>query len=170
MNANDPTEEFLKGYELYNDAIFRYCYFQTSNREVALDLTQDTFTKVWEYIAGGKIVENLRAFLYRVAGNLIIDWRRKKKASSLDAMIEDGYDKEISGRREIEESIDSKEVLAIVGALDEKYRDVLVMRYVEDLSIKEIAAATGASENNISVRLHRALEKARSIGAEKYND
>ena len=92
MEKENRQQTFLEAYESYNNAIFRYCYYQTSNREIALDLTQDTFLKAWEYLGKGIAVENMRAFLYRVAGNAVIDYRRKKKSGSLDAMTENGFD------------------------------------------------------------------------------
>lgn len=163
MDTENTKKMFLESHTAYNDAIFRYCYFQTSKREVALDLTQDTFMKAWEYISGNnKKVENMRAFLYRIATNLIIDYRRKKKSSSLDAMISEGFDTSISGREDIEAGIEATEILKLVGEIDEKYRDVIIMRYVEEMSVKEIAKVMGELENTISVRIHRGLEKLKS--------
>ena len=167
MNTDKTVEEkFMEAYESYNDAIFRYCLIQTSNREKALDLTQDTFTKTWEYLAAGKQVDQIRAFLYKVATNLIIDDRRKKKAFSLDALTEEGFD-----ITDTHEDVGEKVSAAFDGArarealllLEPKYRDVLTMRYVDDLSIEEIATATESTSNAVSVRIHRALEKLRSL-------
>ncbi len=167
---NDPSQiknKFLESYDAHSDAIFRYCFFQTSNREVALDLSQDTFIKVWEYLAGGKQVDNIRAFLYTVARNLIIDYRRKKKSVSLDKMMDEGFDVSHSEQEHLENRIDGSNLVERLEDLEEKYRDVLTMRYIDDLSIKEIAEITGESENNISVRIHRGLEKAKNIFGEQ---
>ncbi len=169
MNKGNVTtqEMYLESYEKYNDAIFRYCLFETSNREVAIDITQDTFVKVWEYVVAGNTIENMRAFLYRVAGNLVIDYRRKKKSVSLDTMLDDGFD---VGHHELPKTIDQIDgegVRKIVNAIPEKYRDVIIMRFIEDMSVKEIATITGESENNISVRIHRGLEKIKGIYEEK---
>lgn len=160
-------DQFLENYDLYSDAIFRYCLFQTSNREVALDLTQDTFMKAWEYMAKGNTIDHMRAFLYRIAGNLVIDYRRKKKSSSLDSMTEAGFDIGTDETGRLATIHDGKQILELVNNIDEKYRDVIIMRYVDDLSIKEIAYVTGESENNISVRIHRGLEKVRALYEEQ---
>lgn len=167
MKANKATIEqnFLSAYEQYSDDIFRYCYFQTSNREVALDLSQDTFTKTWKYLAEGKDIENIRAFLYRVARNLIIDWRRKKKSGSLDTLLEEGFDYE-SGVDEMERQETAFEAEIAKEALEnlkDNYREILTMRYIDDLSVTEIAEQTGLSENNVSVRIHRGLQKLNDI-------
>jgi RNA polymerase sigma-70 factor (ECF subfamily) len=168
MKPDMTTQEaYLAAYESYNDAIFRYCFFETSNREVALDITQDTFMKVWEYMQNGNTILNMRAFLYRVAGNLVIDYRRKKKATSLDALMDDGFDVGHDEKNKTIDAIDGRKVMELMKEIPEKYRDVIIMRYVEDLSIKEIAEVTGETENNISVRLHRGLDKVRALAEEQ---
>ena len=163
---SDPRQNeqpFLEAYEAYGDAIFRYCLFQTSRRDVALDLTQDAFMKAWEYLENGNVVDNMRAFLYRIAGNLVIDYRRKKKSDSLDSMMETGFDVGFDERGNLERLLDGKEVMKLIEAIPEMYRDALIMRYVDDLSVQEIAEITGETENNISVRIHRALDKLRTL-------
>ncbi len=88
-----PLEDiFIKAYDDHSDAIFRHCYFRVFERERAKELTQEVFIKTWEYLRNGQEVKNLRAFLYRVANNLVIDESRKKKANSLEAMQEQGFD------------------------------------------------------------------------------
>jgi RNA polymerase sigma-70 factor (ECF subfamily) len=170
-NQNLNTD-FSKIYQEFSDAIFRYCLYQTSNREKALDLTQDTFVKTWEYLASGNKVDNLKAFLYKVAGNLIIDYRRKKKAESLDKMAEAGFDlrDESNLMEKTEETFDSKLAVESLNKLDEKYRKVLMLRFVEDLSIKEIAKILKKSENSISVIIHRGTQKLKEILEDKEKD
>jgi len=79
MQQDKREKEFLDAYEKYADAIYRHCYFRVYNKELAEDLTQETFIKTWKYIVEGKEVKNIKSFLYRVAVNLIIDNSRKKK-------------------------------------------------------------------------------------------
>lgn len=161
---------FEKSYKDFSDAIFRYCYFHTSNREKALDLSHDTFVKTWEYLSSekGKEIDNIRAFLYRVARNLIIDDRRKKKSSSLDNLLENGF--EITGEESEfiikENEFEAKKALKAVEGLEEKYKDVILMRYVEDMSVKDIAKILDDNENTVSVRIHRGIEKLKNILSE----
>jgi len=158
---------FLEAYDLFGDAIFRFCFFQTSKREVAIDITQDTFIKAWEYLDKGETVDNMKAFLYRIAGNLVIDYRRKKKPDSLDNMIENGFDVGFDEKGKIEKQFEGREVMQIIEEIPDMYKDVLIMRYVDDMSIPEIAEVTGETENNISVRIHRGLDKLEKTMAEK---
>ena len=161
--GKNPEGQFLEAYERYNDAIFRHCYFRLyQNRERTLDIMQETFTKTWAYIARGNEIENLRAFLYRTASNLIIDESRKKRPLSLDALREEGFDPPEDAHH-TERGAERAELHATLAKLDEDYRDVLIMRYVDDLSVKEIAAALGTSENVVSVRIHRGIKKIREL-------
>ena len=77
-------KEFLQAFEKYADDIYRHCYFRVYDKELAEDLVQETFIKTWKYIISGEEIKNIRAFLYKVAVNLIIDNSRKKKAVLLD--------------------------------------------------------------------------------------
>jgi RNA polymerase sigma-70 factor (ECF subfamily) len=158
-------QEFMAAYEQYSDDIFRYCFFQTSDREVALDISQDTFTKTWQYIADGKEVENIRAFLYRVAKNLIIDWRRKKKSSSLDSLLDEGFDYEedYSEMERQETAYESEQAKEALDNLKDSYKEVLTMRYIDGMSVKDIADKLDAAENTISVRIHRGLQKLNEV-------
>ncbi|MDP3697721.1 MAG: RNA polymerase sigma factor [Candidatus Taylorbacteria bacterium] len=160
---NDIMERFTKAYEELSDAIFRHCWFKIGDREKAKDLMQDTFTKSWQYIAEGATVNNFKSFLYRVANNLIIDEYRKKKELSLDRLQEDGFEPGFDDRHKNENRIDAQFAISAINQLDEKYREVILMRYIDELSPKEIAEITGESENNVSVRLHRGINQLKDI-------
>ena len=159
-------EEFLKAYDEYSDAIFRHCYFRVFDRERGKDLMQETFMRAWEYLAKGEKVLNMRALLYRMANNLIIDESRKKREASLEALQEEGFDPSNDDSQHMKNRIEYSRVLGSLKHLDDSYRDIIVMRYVNDLSPSEIAEVTGESANTVSVRIYRGLKQLRSILAE----
>src|SRR3989344_4678170 len=72
MNALQD-QQFIEVYREYAPQIFKYCFFRVRRREDAEDIASQTFLKTWEYLAKGNSLDNMRAFLYRVAHNLIID-------------------------------------------------------------------------------------------------
>ncbi len=159
---------FEEAFEQYSDALFRHCFFRLSDREKALDLTQETFLRVWKYSENGGEIEDMKAFLYRTLNNLVVDEYRKKKTVSLDSLLEeegvsegDFNDLVSSDRESFEQAIDSKRALLLLERLPDKYRTALTLRYVEGLSPKEIAEITEETENVISVRIHRGLAKLR---------
>ena len=168
MNGLDEAEEhkFLDAYDRYADALYRHCTFRVFSKEFARELVQETFMKTWGYLAGGKRIENLRAFLYRTAHNLIIDASRRKREQSLEAMREGGGDEGQpfepgdagAQARDIERRADMHSVFATLKTLPEEFRTMLTMRYVDDLEPREIADILGISANAASVRIHRALE------------
>ncbi len=159
----EPSQEqqFLEAYDKYADAIFRYCYYRVFDRDRAKDFMQEAFVRTWKYISEGKKVDNVRAFVYRTANNLIIDDSRKKKQVSLDQLAEKGFTPNEDPREKNQDILFGKEIVSMVKELDEKYRDVILLRYVDELSIGEIAKVLGESENNVSVRINRGLKKIR---------
>ena len=161
--ANNQQEAgYLAAYDQYADSIFRYCYYKTSNRELAKDLVQQVFFKTWSYIKEGNQVDNFRPFLYRLANNLIIDWYRRSKSDSLDRIMEDGYEPR-SDKFDIDKEIEAKWALSVLTQLDKSDQDLITWCYVEDISIQEIAVMLGEKENNVSVKLHRALKKLKQL-------
>ena len=160
----DIEAQFLKAFDDYADALFRHCFFRVSDRETAKDLVQETFAHAWDHLRQGKEARDYRAFLYRIAGNLIVDFYRKKKAISLENLDDKEkntlfYDER--GVRETED--DARRVLLEIQKLPENYQKVVTMRYVDGLSPKEIAAILEESENVVSVRIHRGVEKLRAL-------
>lgn len=155
-NKTDKENVFLKIYEDLADPIFRHFYFRISDREKAKDLMQETFKRFWENLAKEEI-ENPKAFLYKVADNLIVDTYRKKKEESLDTLMEDGFDVGSDDHEAILSSVMGRELTSMLEQLSDTHRNLIVMRYIDDLPVYEIASITGLSENVISVRIHRGL-------------
>lgn len=165
MARLDIHDEFLAAYDAFADAIFRHCYMRVSDRDRAKDLMQETFTRAWKYIAEGKTVDNVRAFLYRVANNLIVDESRKKKGVSLDQLSEVGFDPKDPnmGSDAVEAKMDAERILAFVERVASPYREALVMRYVDGFSVKEIADILGETANTVSVRIHRGVKMLKNF-------
>ena len=154
------NEHFIKAYDEFSDAIFRHCFFKLSDRELAKDVLQDVFMRTWEYMSQKGEIKNIKAFLYQVANNLIIDQYRKRKYNlSLEEMKETGFDVPSKEKRDAYFSAEVRNIMEIIKKLDPIYKDVLFFRYVDDLSPKDIAEILNESENVISVRLNRGIKK-----------
>lgn len=162
LPPEEPEAAFLQAYDAFADAIFRHCCFRVYDRERARDLTQECFLRAWEYVASGKRVDNLRAFLYRIATNLIIDESRRKRPGSLDDLLGQGIEPAPQAATAPMAADARRAVLALDG-LKSKFREILKLRYLDGLGPKEIAAALGTSENVVSVRLHRGLAQLRKL-------
>ena len=156
-------EAFLEAYDKHADAIFKHCYFRLFNRERAKEIMQDTFLRAWEQMAKGVEIKNIKAFLYRIATNLIIDDTRKKKTSSLDLMQGQGFNPAVSDTDAIFNRLDGERVKKMIERMDEKYATVILMRYVDDLTVKEISEILSVTQNVVSVRIHRGLKEIKKI-------
>ncbi|TAJ13886.1 RNA polymerase sigma factor [Patescibacteria group bacterium] len=172
MKEKDTEGAFLLVFREHHDSLFRHAFFRTGSRERALDLTQDTFIKAWDYVRGGGEIKQFKAFLYKIMRNLIIDEYRRKKTQSLDDMSEEKrsfVDAELAEGSvwETETHIDEQDLILKVQEqlpkLPPQYCAVITMRFIDGFSPKEIADITGDTENVISVRLHRAITKLRTM-------
>lgn len=161
-SRDDAEKLFTEIFRTHADAIFRHCAFKLYDRQLGNDLTQETFLRAWQQIEAGKEIENMKAFLYKVADNLIIDHVRKKKSVSLDQLQEQGFDPGKDDLPATHNRIEMQRALLALDKLEEPYRKVIHLRYVEGLPVSEIAALTDEPPNTVSVRIHRALEQLRS--------
>lgn len=159
MNESTIKNVFLESFDDFSDAIYRFCLVKTSNKELAEDLTQETFMRYWQSLREGKEMSNTRSFLYTIANNLVIDWYRRKKATSLDAQEEIGYEPRDEKSISSEAFASVKEILAVIDDLEEKDKEVLLLRYVEGLEPKDIAEILNENANVVSVRINRAITK-----------
>jgi len=163
-------QKFLAAYDEHTDALFRHCLIRVRDREVAKDIVQEAFSRTWLYLSEGKEIEYMRAFLYRVANNLIVDGARKKKSSSLDALMEeDGFEIKDESLTDPSEKMAIREAMQLLSSLDEIYRTAITMRYIDEMSPREIASALGVSENVVSVRIHRGIERLSKLMKEEPN-
>lgn len=159
---------FLAAFEDYSDALFRHAFIRISDRERAIDIVHDTFTKVWGYVRSGHEIDQFRPFLYKVLNNLIIDEYRKRRESSLDALFEqEGIDEgtfdDLTGDdvESLAATLDGRRAFEVLTQLPDVYREVITLRFVDELGPKEISTLIEESENVVSVRLHRGLKLLR---------
>jgi len=174
--AKDP-DAFGELYNIYVDQIFRFIYFKVSRKEEAEDLTAEVFLKTWQYIneEKAKKIDNLKAFLYQTARNSVIDFYRKKnptenlfieQKNENDEMEENWSRNEIvdSKKNPLEEmqlNSDVEEVKKAIQKLKEEYCEAILLKFVEEMSISEIANILGKKKGAVRVLLHRAVQALR---------
>ncbi|OHA20920.1 MAG: hypothetical protein A2849_01910 [Candidatus Taylorbacteria bacterium RIFCSPHIGHO2_01_FULL_51_15] len=156
-------KEFIKAYEAHIDALFQYCLFKVSDRELAKDLVQETFMKTWIYMGNAKKIESMKAFLFRTLSNLIIDEYRKRKTISLDVLMEEGFNPANDVSERLLDALDGARAVKLLQLLPDEYSDVIFMRYMQEFSLDEIAVITGESKNILSVRIHRGVKKLKEL-------
>ena len=173
QGSNSAFDTLLKRHQ---DRVFNYILRIIKNEDVANDIFQETFVKAITTIRQGRYTENGKfpAWISRIAHNLIIDYYRQEKSENLQSA--DLEDIDILNRKElceatIEDIIISDQITSDVKYLIEELpplqREVLKMRYYQNLSFKEIAALTDVSINTALGRMRYAIINLRRIAAEK---
>jgi len=167
LKKKDP-EAFAQIYDLYVTPIYRFIYFKVATRQDAEDLTSEVFLKVWQYVTETEEkIENLRALLYKSARNLVIDFYRQnaKKGFLQDQEvllnIEDSHQQSFLSK--IETEFEMKNIEDILRLMKDEYREIIILRFIEELSIGEIARILDKSKGSIRVTLHRALKVCREL-------
>ncbi|MBT4277222.1 RNA polymerase sigma factor [Candidatus Falkowbacteria bacterium] len=164
IKAGDK-EAFGEFYDLYVDKIYRFIYFKVSRVQEAEDLTSEVFLRVWQYARDGVEIENIKAFLYRVSRNAVIDFYRKNYGKEtvdledhniIDNLKADNLIEKIDTKAQV------KEIIEKLDSIKEEYKEVILLRFVEEYSTKEIAEVMGRSKGATRVLLHRAMEALRS--------
>lgn len=163
MTTEQKQITLTDAYTDFNKALNTYASFKVSSNALSEDLVQDAFIKTWSYLAKGGEIVKMKAFLYHVLNGLIIDEYRKHKATSLDVMIENGFEPNDKSFERGADVFDGKIAVLLISKLPRAYQQVMRMRYVQDLSLAEIAALTGKTKNAITVHSHRGLEKLRQL-------
>ncbi|WP_027416729.1 RNA polymerase sigma factor SigW [Aneurinibacillus terranovensis] len=162
---------FAELVDLYKDKIYHVSYGMLGNKQEAEDVAQETFLRVYANLNNYDPKYKFSTWIYRIASNLCIDYIRKRKPTlSLDAELTgtDGMDWHDrfpdTGKGPEEEVITDElqeEVQGALMALNPKYRAVMILRYIEDLSLQEISEAISLPISTIKTRIHRGREALR---------
>lgn len=163
----NPSEIFTAAFEKYMKELRASAIYKVHDIAIAEDLVQDTFMKTWMYLSRGGKIKMIRAFLYHVLNNLIVDeYRRQKhKAQSLDGLAESGYEPGEDESKRLYNFIDGEVAFATIKRLPLKYQNVLRMRYAQGLSLKEMSHIFGQPKNTIAVQTYRGLVGLRRLNA-----
>lgn len=174
--ANGNNEAFDVLLKRHQERIFNYIFRITKNEDIANDIFQDTFVKAIMTIKQGRYTENGKfpAWITRIAHNLIIDFYRQEKSENLQSC--DIEEVDILNKKELSESTIEDNIItqqihsdvkSLVEILPETQREVLVMRYYQNMSFKEIADSTGVSINTALGRMRYAILNMRRIAQDK---
>lgn len=152
---------FAELYDMFSSRIRRYITFKLPSHDDVEELTAEVFLRGWEY-ATSSLVENANALFYRIARNLIADFYRSRKITESLTGAES-----VESGRAIEHEVDIKaehaQLLKSLRELKAEYQEVLTMRFMDDMSNAEIAAALGKTVNNVRVLVHRAKRALKEI-------
>ncbi len=154
MNESD-AEAFEALYRRYRDWVHRLAWRFTRNQEDALDVLQETFIYLLKKSPDLRLTASMTTFLYPVVKHLSLNTRRRRPAGTDEESLTAIPDPTVAGTSRAE-------LAAALGTLPEEHREVVLMRFVDDMSIEEIAGALGIPSGTVKSRLHRALETLRN--------
>lgn len=157
-----PQAQCEAAFTAHGGEILRFVSFKLADRQDAEDVASDTFVRYWEKLKGGERIENPRALLFTIARGLLIDLYRKKGRRTIVSVedLDELFEPETHSD-EADSRLTHARVLEKVHLLKDRYAEVILMHYVEGLSITAMAETLGETENTVRVRLHRSLEKLR---------
>ncbi len=162
----NPRKKFAKIYDKYIEKIYRFIFLKVNSPEIAEDLSSETFLRGWKAFQNPKKIKNPQAFLYKIARNLVIDhYREKGKAQIISAE----YASIIDPCQDLaEKAMLTSDVNSIRQALvnvKPDYQDIIIWRYLDEMSISEIAQALDRTDGATRVLLHRAMKALRTTMA-----
>lgn len=157
--------------ELYKDKVFHISYRMLGNVHEAEDVAQEAFIRAYVNIHNYQLDKKFSTWLYRIATNLTIDRIRKKKPDYyLDSAVEGTEGLTMYSQLASNEAIPEDKVISMelqervqqeIYALPPKYRSVIVLKYLEDLSLKEIGEILDLPIGTVKTRIHRGREALR---------
>ena len=155
------NQYFSQVYDQYVKKIYRFIYLKVSLAETAEDLSSEVFLRLYRHIQkNNPVIENPQAFLYQIARNVVADHYRGRKITVVSIEkttieIEDIYEKT---KEQGEVSLEMDRIKEAIAKLQGDYQDLIIWRYVDELTVPEIAQITGKTEENVRVGVHRAMQ------------
>ncbi len=161
------VQAFGSLYDYYLPKIYRFVLLKVSYREEAEDLTHQAFLKAWENISQYNFQGySLGTWLYQIARNLTVDYYRegrRSKETSLENSEIDLMDDKASTEETVERNLEWQKLSVAIKQLKEVEQEVVIMRFVDDLPLKEVSRVIGKSEGAVKLIQHRAINRLKEI-------
>ena len=159
----NKRKEFEKIYNQCIKKIYRFIFLKVNSEEIAQDLSSETFLRGWESYKNNPNIENPSAFLYQIARNLTTDYYREKgRTQFVSPEIAPIADPNPGIEEKAIFDSDLEEIKRGLVKIKDEYQDVIIYRYLDELSMPEIAKIMDKSEGTVRVLLHRALKSLRN--------
>lgn len=158
------SEALGKIYDAYFDRIYNFIYYRTSHQQIAEDLTEEVFIKVFRALPslkGG--LPKLNGWIFQIARNTVIDHYRKNNPVVGIEEAENTVVYETSIVDAVQAQTDQRTIVHALAQLPPEQQEVIKLKFLEEFEISEIAVMLGKSEGNIRIIQYRALTKLRDI-------
>ncbi|MBB6451691.1 RNA polymerase sigma-70 factor (ECF subfamily) [Salirhabdus euzebyi] len=163
MEDEIKKQKIQSWYQDHSNGIYRYIFMMIGDHEQAKDLTQDTFLKAYNHLDYFQEKSSDKNWLYRIARNVTIDFMRKRKPirymlDSFSAVPS----RDLSPEKILELGEKEKQLYRALGQLKRSYREVIILRKIKELSIRETAEVLEWKESKVKTTLLRALNALRT--------
>jgi len=160
---NGEKEAFGLLYDYYHPRIYRFIFLKVSNKQDAEDITHQVFLSAWQNIKNYEPQGFLfSSWLYKISRNAVIDFYRSKKNEISLEEVGDRLNDELRIDK-IDLKIQIEKVMKALKKLKPEYQDIIIMRFVDDLSIKEVAKVLDKSEGAVKIMQHRAINSLKKL-------
>ncbi|RTE11437.1 RNA polymerase sigma factor SigW [Paenibacillus whitsoniae] len=171
LARNGDRNAFAELVELYKDKIFHLAYRMLNNKQEAEDAVQETFLRVYTNLHRYDENQKFSTWIFRIGTNLCIDkLRRRRNTYSLDAEMSDGEGADFYAMLPSDEDTPEEQLIVsetqaqihrAIASLPEKYKSIVVLRYLHDMSLQEISDVLDMPVTTIKTRVHRGREYLR---------
>ena len=165
------SSAFAPLYDHYQPMIYRFVFVKVGRREDAEDITHQVFLSAWQNIVNYKHRGHpFSSWLYQIARNQVVDhYRAKKSEVSLEKMDPDYFVAPAIAHFDLVTKLEMEKVRAAITKLKPEYQDVVILRFIEDLPLKEAAQAMEKSEGAVKLMQHRAVKELQRMLGEQEN-
>jgi RNA polymerase sigma-70 factor, ECF subfamily len=160
VDVNSRRDTFERLLEQYRDKVFRLAWSILGNQASAEDAAQDVFLKIWTALPGFRGESSVSTWIYAIARNTCLTRRQRESAHPTVEL-----DETIAGP----EPASDADLRRLIARLPEKYRDVLVLFYLEDRSYEQVAEALDLPIGTVKTNLHRAKKEIAALLPRKEN-
>ena len=172
LAAEGDRYSFGEFYQLHLNEIYRYILFRVNDHNEAEDLTAKVFLDAWESLTSARHrqrIKNIRAWIYRIAHNKVTDYHRARKPQE---PIDETPENKLQGEwleHELDDLFVSRKLAEGVRRLQANYQEVIILRFINELSHAEVAEIMNITESHVRILQYRALQKMREIVSEVKN-
>ncbi len=155
-------------YDHYHVMIYRFVMIKVGRREEAEDITHQVFLSAWQKVPSYKHMGYpFSSWLYQIARNQVIDYYRAKKSDvSLEKADPESFAVAVDPNADLTRKFELEKVRAAIAMLKPEYQDVIILRFVEDMSLRETGAALKKSEGAVKLLQHRAVRELKKAFAD----
>ena len=146
-------------FEVHYDAVYKYIRYLTNDADLAHDLLQETFFRFYQK----NYSEHERTYLLKIVRNLVYDHYRRKKILTFFQLKSEPIAKQALPEEVLERNAEIEQLYTALQQIKWNYREVVVLRYIEEYSVKETAAILGCSEVRVKNNTARGLKALREL-------